>query len=250
MFDRVPTSKEVARSNFNHTVELMRLCVVDRKDSVAWSEFVRCIFPKLRYFIRGTLHRSAFGPRLSLARVFPIENNVEDLIQTTIVRLVENDCAVLRRFAGKTENDLFAYLAVISRSVVQDGWRRQHALKRSSYQARRLTRSYLAILRQRSFSGYSPTERQILAQELLGLAQHALDDDNHFSKRDRLIFNLYFFNDMSAAQIAQCRSIGLTKAGVERVLSRVKNRTRTMAGAGPSEVGTKQLTPFPLSVTP
>jgi DNA-directed RNA polymerase specialized sigma subunit len=81
---------------------------------------------------------------------------------------------------------------------------------------------------------------------MLGLAKHALDDTNCFSDRDHLIFKLHFFDDMSAAQIALCRGIGLSKPGIERVLRRVKDRIRTLAEAGPSAVATQRLALIPV----
>src|SRR5262245_41887890 len=83
---------------------LLEDCVQDTRDTIAWSKFLCRFTPKLKFFIRGTLRQSGAQPEIEQEK---------DLLQSTIVRLVENDCAVLRRFSGSTEEELNAYLAVI-----------------------------------------------------------------------------------------------------------------------------------------
>ena len=187
------------------------------------------------------------GSCASCAWNFSFEDTVDDLIQATILRLVENDCTLLRRFRGEHEDDLLAYLAVISRSVVRDCWRRQHAWKRNLNHGRTLRRSEFITLRLQSSQDYLSTGRQVLAREVLELSGHALTDADGFSDRDRLIFGLHFIDDLSAAQIAQCRGIGLTKPGVEKVLWRIKKRIRNLAEARPWALSMQRIVPLPVS---
>jgi len=239
MLGSVSACHEVAGSESEDTVDLLWLCVANREDHSAWSEFLRRILPKLRYFIRSTICQSAFGFRFSKVSSLVAGEGVDDLIQSTLVRLIENDCSLLKRFWGRTENDLFAYLAVISRSVVHDCWRRQHALKRNRPQISHSRRFHMVTTHPRSCPAYTAREREILAGEVLGLANRALDVADCFSERNRLIFKLHFFDDLSAAQIVQCRGIGLSKGGVERVLSRVKERIKELANARPLKVAVR-----------
>lgn len=93
---------EVQSSSID-TIELLRVCVADREHSAAWHEFLRRILPKLRVFIRGSLRQSTGGSRESEAYTAFHPDEVDDLVQVTLVRLVEHDCALLRGFSGRTE---------------------------------------------------------------------------------------------------------------------------------------------------
>jgi len=160
------------------------------------------------------------------------EEEEEDFVQATIVRLVENDFVLLKRFKGKTENDLLAYLAIISRSVVRDCWRRNHALKRGRLTRSELMKADSASIGTCGVSDRGAAEFQVLVREVVALARQALNPANGFSARDRLIFKLHFLDGLSAAQIAESSDISLTKPGIEKVIWRVVNWTRKMVGAG------------------
>jgi DNA-directed RNA polymerase specialized sigma24 family protein len=54
-----------------------------------------------------------------------------DLFQSVMLRLVADDCAVMRAFAGSTETQWLTYLAVTARSVVRDQLKSQSRRKRA-----------------------------------------------------------------------------------------------------------------------
>jgi len=219
------------------SLSLASLCARDTQATVLWSEFVRRFTPKIRQFIWGTL-RQSLGADVSLGEVTVLLGGTSenDLLQSTIVRLIEDDCAALRRFSGTSENDLLAYLAVISRSVVRGFLRRQSSLKRSSKapvpRMEFMEQSYSPVLRE----GMPQTEREVLAREVARLSKRAIDSlSGESSRRDWLIFQLYYREDLSSTQIAQCRGIGLSKTGVESVLERYRERVRTIVSVNHSE---------------
>jgi RNA polymerase sigma factor (sigma-70 family) len=219
-----------------NAVDLLPACVEDRDNSAVWSAFLKIIIPKLRHFIRGFLCRAGHGSPDFCSFLRLAGEEEDDLIQTTMVRLVENDFALLRRFKGKSENDLLAYLAIISRSVVRDCWRRQHARKRSGLVKSNLTETCSSTLMSRERPDRVSTEFRILVREVESLAKRALNAANGFSARDRLIYKLHFLDGLSAAQIAENSGLSLSKPGIEKVYCRVMNWTRKMAGAGPARV--------------
>jgi RNA polymerase sigma factor (sigma-70 family) len=158
-----------------------------------------------------------------------------DLLQNTILRLVSNNCAAMKRFSGSTESDLMAYLAVITRSVVRDAARWHRAVKRPDHAAQAIgTDDRPTDLDEVAFTPAN-TERNLLAREVTELSHRALDESGTSSARDRLIFELYFVHDLSINQISKCKGIELSKAGVEKVLNRIKERVRTAAQRGGSE---------------
>lgn len=218
-------------------VELFFLCAADRDDFAVWSEFLRRYAFKIKYFIRGSLRKtlgSASDPDAATVHTSVQES---DLLQNTILRLVENDCAAMKRFSGTTEGELLAYLAVISRSVVMDAVRRHRALRRHAFTAANQPGEYAE---DHSHAGAvaddSDLERELLGRELTSLTQRTIMS---FSgpdlSRDQLVVELYFSHGLSLQQIAQCKGINLTKGGVEKLLNRLLMRVRSLASAGRSE---------------
>jgi RNA polymerase sigma factor (sigma-70 family) len=217
------------------SLELVSICAHDTQNTAAWTEFVRRFTPKIKMFIVGAWRQSAGNagpsPEFPAAADATQEN---DLFQNIIIRLVENDCAALKRFTGTSETDFLAYLAVVARSAVRDFLRRRSAGKRP-----------LSLVRKtqpRPAQCPSPdsdtqVERKILAREVLRLSERALRSISSVDSyaRDWLIFQLYYYDDLSTFQIAQCKGVDLSKAGVEKVLNRMKERVRSSLSVDRSE---------------
>src|SRR5436305_1908086 len=84
------------------SVQLVSLCAAHKSDAMLWSEFLRRFAPRIRFFIRGTLrHLANHSEYDALSRV----NQENDLFQDTVLRLLERDCKVMKRFPGKCEAD-------------------------------------------------------------------------------------------------------------------------------------------------
>ena len=215
-------------------VELFHTCAANREDANTWSEFLRRYSAKLKQFIRGILRHfpGSFSGALETTTLGGSQES--DLFQNIIVRLVENDCAAMKRFSGTTEEELLAYLAVISRSVVMDTIRRSRAVKRKP------TADYEGMYPISVSSGKGfvdqELERGILTRELIGMAhQYISSNSGKAIDRDRLVFQLHFLEGLSLQQIAQCRGINLTKGGVEKLIKRVVSRVQTLATTGKPE---------------
>ena len=188
----------------------------------------------MKQFIRGML-RQSYGFSAGAENAFIIGNLQEsDLFQNVIVRLVENDCAAMKRFSGSAEEELLAYLAVISRSVVMDAMRRHRAIKRKpKVDNEGLFPPSIAPGK----AVVEPeTEREILTRELLGMAHQFINSSSgRVSARDRLVFELHFLEGLSLQQISRCKGINLTKGGVEKLIRRMVDRVQNMASAGRPE---------------
>jgi RNA polymerase sigma factor (sigma-70 family) len=217
-------------------VELFHFCAASRQNSDVWSEFLRRYGSKLKQFIHGTL-RQVLG-----VSACPNESTTyggiqdTDLFQNAIVRLVESDCAAMKRFSGTSEADLLAYLAVICRSVVLDALRRDTASKRRRPATVEREEKIAASGGARGFLDNAGFERAILARELISIAHHTIKSrSGHVSSRDQLVFQLHFFDGLSFGQIAQCRGINLSKTGVEKLVKRLVGRVQTVATSGKSE---------------
>jgi RNA polymerase sigma factor (sigma-70 family) len=213
-------------------IELFKLCAADRENSGAWSEFLRRYMTKMQYFIRGAMRQTGIGFAHPIDRVTYQES---DFFQNTIIRLVENDGAAMKRFSGTSENALLAYLAVICRSVVLDTMRHSSASKRRCPAVVENDES----IKNQDFlcsMNYSSFDRPILIQELMSFAFNtAKSHSGDVSQRDQLVFQLHFSDGLSQSQIAQCEGVNLTKAGVEKVLKRLVERVQHLASSRRSE---------------
>jgi len=216
-------------------LELFQLCAADRENSRAWSEFLSRYTNKISYFIQGTLRQVlGYTARHSNSSTTGCIQE-SDLFQNAIVRLVENDCAAMKRFSGESENDLLCYLAVICRSSVLDTLRRSSALKRRPTAAEK-DQAITASASSLRFTEHCGFERKVLLREIISLAQHTIrSHSGNVAARDQLVFKLHFFDGLSYGQIAQCKGINLSKAGVEKLLKRVLGQVQILASSGKSE---------------
>ena len=168
------------------------------------------------------------------------ELNRDDLLQDVIVRLIERDCAAMKRFTGSSENEFLAYLAVISRSVVRSAVRRASAKKRKVAPEPKGNEESDVSLKAYSARKVYPLERMILAREIRDLSEKVIQENSReCSVRDRLIFRLFFYEELTTEQIAHCKGIDLSRRGVEKVLQRVTGRLRHA-----SEQGTDKAVPL------
>jgi RNA polymerase sigma factor (sigma-70 family) len=213
------------------SIELFKLCADDLDNSNAWSEFLRRYAMKIKYFIRGAVRQTRAGTHRPIDVATYQES---DLFQNALVRLVEHDCTAMKRFSGTSESALSAYLAVICRSVVFDTMRHSAANKRR----RPVDAEYdESIMNHESLRLIADTgcDRQILIRELKSFAiRTAQSHSGDASLRDQLVFQLHFFDGLSHSQIAQCKGVNLTKAGVEKVIKRLVERVQFLASSGRS----------------
>jgi DNA-directed RNA polymerase specialized sigma24 family protein len=215
------------------SIELFHLCAADRNSSDVWSEFLRRYTARIKFFIRGAMRQA----RMGFAR--PIDTvafQESDFFQNTIVRLVENDCAAMKKFSGTSEDALSAYLAVICRSVVWGTMRYSAAGKRRRPAAAESDESIRNCDNSLNPIHYSGFDRPILIRELMSLAFHtAKSPSGEVSRRDQLIFQLHFSDGLSHSQIARCQGVNLSKAGVEKVLKRLVERVQIFISSRRSE---------------
>jgi RNA polymerase sigma factor (sigma-70 family) len=219
---------------FLDPIKLFHLCAEERENAHVWTEFLNRYSDKLKQFIYGAL-RQFIGSSIGCNGSFDYAGIQEDLFQNTIIRLVENNCAAMRRFSGGSEKELLAYLAVICRSSVLDSLRHNNALKRKS--ASREKDQLIADGHNHQHqANHMKYEREILGRELMSLTRESIDSNSGpVSGRDHLVFKLHFFDGLSYNQIAQCEGINLSKAGVEKLLKRLVGRVQDLVLPGKGE---------------
>src|SRR5436190_773537 len=97
------------------SLELWSRCARDTTSTALWTEFLRRFTPRINLFIKTTLRQSLPSSQWkSSASTISGGAQASDLVQMTIIRLVQNDCAAMKRFSGSSDADLIAYLAVVA----------------------------------------------------------------------------------------------------------------------------------------
>ena len=202
-------------------LELLRLCLRSQEQAV-WQEFVSRTQPCIAGTIIKTLRRCGTVPSPSL---------IDDLVQDTYVKLFDNNSKALREFECEHENALFGFLKTVASNVVHDYIRRKNADIHGGGREEVDLEKVSAFLRASSAN----PNRQILFDQILGCLRH-LENDPNF-QRDWAIFQLYYFDGLTANAISRLPGIDLKVKGVESTLLRLVRYVRGRLGKGDKALG-------------
>lgn len=100
--------------------ELIQRCLAS--DQIVWTEFLRRFERPISMVVIRTLRR----------RLRPTPTLVEDLVQNTYLKLLDDNCKALRTFKAQHENSIYGYLQVMASNITQDYLRKLDAKKRDS----------------------------------------------------------------------------------------------------------------------
>jgi DNA-directed RNA polymerase specialized sigma24 family protein len=151
---------------------------------------------------------------------------VPDLTQDVYLKLVQHDGRVLRSFKGTTEFSVRAFLAKISASVVRDYHRRTTSDKRSA-QIIPIDYAKDSELRTKRSADAPEFDSSQLSSILSWIDMERViegDPDRKNARRNALIFQLHYINGFESGEIAGFPGFGLTKSGVQAILSRLRKR--------------------------
>jgi RNA polymerase sigma factor (sigma-70 family) len=151
---------------------------------------------------------------------------VPDLTQEVYLKLVQHDGRILRSFKGTTEFSVRAFLAKISASVVQDYQRRATCDKRSA-QVVPIDHARADESSKRSGGEAPEFDSSQLSSILSWIDMERViagEPDQKNARRNALIFQLHYINGFESGEIARFPGFGLTKSGVQAILSRLRKR--------------------------
>jgi len=193
--------------------ELIRACADG--EAVAWQEFIR----RFNRIIVITYYRAARRWGEDTQEV------VDDLTQETYLKLCADGARVLREFDSPHREAIFAFLKVVTANVANDYFKRLYAGKRGGSQADESLEDA-----ERAGSAVSPAslanmERAVLFSEVDACLCAVAPPETQ--ERDRTIFWLYYRQGLTAKEIEELPSIGLSLKGVESTLHRLTQLVRT-----------------------
>jgi RNA polymerase sigma-70 factor (ECF subfamily) len=143
---------------------------------------------------------------------------VDDIVQEVFLKLCEQERRVLRDFAPRGEDSFFGLLRVVSASVANDFFRRQHSEKRGGKVVTLVIEEGPASASPPSRDEDAHIQRAVLFSELDRMLLTAPGDT---AERDRTLFWLYYLQGLTADEIAELPTSDLSAKGVESALRRV-----------------------------
>lgn len=212
-----------ACAELSHVI-LVRQCAKHPERAELWQEFQRRFLAPLRGWALQALRR--YDPK----EIAHYREAVDDLVQEVCVRLVQNDFFALREFRGNTEEALFAYLRIITQRMALNRLREIRAQKRPQ-----LARSLDEDLDDGSDGSSTHAHHKINApSEDEHERLHDLQEQINYyldlvlrgprKHRDKLLFQLYHFDGVSAEEIANLPGIHMKPHAVEVAVNRVCHR--------------------------
>jgi len=149
---------------------------------------------------------------------------VEDLIQTTYLKLWEGGRRLLRDFALQQPEAILGYLKKVATNAAHDYFRHSKSQSSGGNEPHISTSDFDPEAGEAADGGEGKIAFGIWLDEI----------DEHLTRcsagpdqeRDRTIFWLYFRQGMSTKEIASLPAIGLSAKGVGSVIERLKNGIR------------------------
>lgn len=179
-------------------------------DDQAWEEFVSRVNRPISLTVLRTATHWGDSSR----------SVVEDLVQSTYVKLWEDGCRLLRDFAIQYPEAILGYLKKIATNVTHDYFKHRNNQSSGGSNPHVST----ADLEPEAGTAVDGSQDKIAFGVLLN------EIDEHLKtgmtgpeqERDRMIFWLYFRQGMSTREIASLPSVGLGTKGVGSVIERLK----------------------------
>jgi RNA polymerase sigma-70 factor, ECF subfamily len=160
---------------------------------------------------------------------------VEDLVQSTYIKLWEDGCRLLRGFAVQHPEAILGYLKKIATNVTHDYFKHRHSQSSGGGNPHVSTTDVDPEAGIEVHGSQEKIAFGVLLSEIDERLKHGLSGPDQ--ERDRMIFWLYFRQGMSTKEIASLPNVGLGTKGVGSVIERLKHfiREQILGSASTSE---------------
>ena len=183
-------------------------------DDDAWEEFVSRVGRPISLTVLRTASR--WGE--------PSRSLVEDLVQSTYLKLWEDGCRLLRNFAILHPDAILGYLKKTAANATHDHFKHRHNQSSGGSKPHLSTSDVDPELGDEVHGSQEKIAFEVFLNEIDEHLKRALTGPDQ--ERDRMIFWLYFRQGMSTKEIASLPAIGLSAKGVGSVIDRMKHSLR------------------------
>ncbi len=204
-------------------LELIDAYISTRQETL-WQEFYRRFDVHIRVYIKKSLRSYESTIFLTQTDSFSLK---EDLVQEIYLKLLRNDCQVLKNFNGKN-NCFHAYLHKITTTTVIDHFRQY---KRQKRQAQILPlevffeEKHIPIVNKKSSYMYSDLAFETVF-ELKDIVNKALMSCQN--KQNKKIFLLFVILGLTSPEITQEQGLNVGKSTVESVVRKVRKEIKRL----------------------
>jgi RNA polymerase sigma factor (sigma-70 family) len=212
---------------------LIKKCLENPPNEIAWAEFVRRFNSIIRKNIIKTLQTrlsEGFEPNLIVE-----DHRVDDLVQGVYVRLIQDNRQAIKKFKGEYHTSIYSYLTAIAVNVVRDYCREIHAIKRPQ-----IAVSLDSLLSESgdmvwAKENSSPEENQLAEvmneeeQEIVfKLIDEAFRRIPKWKNRDRdvLMFKLRIIHGLKLKEIDTIMGLGLSTVTISSIVNRTLKKIK------------------------
>lgn len=208
--------------------ELVRLLATNPRNQALADEFMSRYESVIRNAVTQAIYK-----RKEKAYYEAIQALIEDMVNETYCRLFQNDSQVLRAFAGRHANSIFAYLRTIAFSVVSNQFRarRRHHAPEQLQSLDAIEEKYNnawpedgAAISQSAWSGHQTAECKSIEEMIRANFRSAFRAAN--VNRNFIIFKLHFLYGYHSHEIARIKGMGLSEHGVGNTADRIRQCLR------------------------
>jgi RNA polymerase sigma-70 factor, ECF subfamily len=154
----------------------------------------------------------------------PSRSLVEDLVQTTYLKLWEDGCRLLRDFAIQYPEAILGYVKKMAANATHDYFKHGHSQSSGGDRPHVSTSDVDPEAGNEVHGSEEKIAFQVFLNEIDEHLKRGLGGPDQ--ERDRMIFWLYFRQGMSTKEIASLPSVGLGAKGVGSVIERLKHCIR------------------------
>lgn len=199
--------------------ELVNLCAQNPRNRSAWLEFYSRFDERIWLVIcRECKEKGLYENTPQFHQI------VQDLVQDVYVKLVEKNCKALKAFVGVSENSIFTYIGIIAKNVV-----RNYLIKRGAQKRPSIKKTIdEALLSQDLEYAFATVEEEFTLEIRKEEIEHILENSikGRDKERNKLIFNLYFYEGFSPEEIAAQFDFALSAKRIGNIISDIKQELR------------------------
>lgn len=213
--EKISMTQESINASTLISTELFQHCAVDMHDEICWEEFLRRYRTLITRSVTCTYRRFMNGNHAPSWRI-------AELMQEVYLRLLNNECALLRQFRGENENAAEAYIAQIAMNTVSDVLKREMAWKRYGDKSATSLDEIPSLLNDTRYQETISFPVGLIERDLIRILIHSGSN----WQRDAAIFFLHIRFGLTIKEIVRTNLFQLQPTSIFGVIVRVRRRLR------------------------
>jgi len=210
---------------------LIKACAESIEDQKAWIEFIRRFDRNIKLSV---VRAYKYVSIKALGREIILKEDIRDLVQDVYIKLVRNDCNVLKNFKPKYDAAVYTYLSMVCASVVVDYFKKFGRLKRKVYtecideKSDVINEKNFVNKRLSSFLQLGP-EEEVIAKDFFEKVKSYYCSVNcrKEDKRRELMFQLYFVHGLSIKDISLIKGLNISLSNANKIVWKMKREIRS-----------------------